>query len=249
MVWIAAAKVDGRYVTEHILVVEDDRPTRDLIARYLIDNHFRVSTAVTGAQAEGALDAERVDLVVLDLNLPDQDGLMLAKKLLAEHDIPIVILTGRTEEMDRVLGLELGADDYVTKPFSPRELLARIRAVLRRGQGKPASRRAQGLRVYRFAGFELRSATRKLISPDRHEVELTGGEFSLLVALLNAPKQILSRDQLLEGSRMYDDVYDRSIDVQILRLRRKIETNPSEPRLIRTERGAGYYLDCEVEVS
>jgi len=122
-------------VTEHILVVEDDRPTRDLIARYLTDNHFRVSTAVTGAQGESALGGDPVDLVVLDLNLPDQDGLMLAKRLLAEHDIPIVILTGRTEEMDRVLGLELGADDYVTKPFSPRELLARIRAVLRRTQG------------------------------------------------------------------------------------------------------------------
>ena len=236
-------------MTEHILVVEDDRPTRDLIARYLTDNHFRVSTAVTGAQGESALGGDPVDLVVLDLNLPDQDGLMLAKRLLAEHDIPIVILTGRTEEMDRVLGLELGADDYVTKPFSPRELLARIRAVLRRTQGKPGSRRAQVLRVYRFAGFELRSGTRKLISPVGREVELTGGEFSLLVAFLNAPKQILSRDQLLEGSRMYDDVYDRSIDVQILRLRRKIEGNPSEPQLIRTERGAGYYLDCEVEVS
>ncbi len=236
-------------MTEHILVVEDDRPTRDLIARYLTDNHFRVTTAVTGAEGEGTLGRDSVDLVVLDLNLPDQDGLMLAKRLLAERDIPIVILTGRTEEMDRVLGLELGADDYVTKPFSPRELLARIRAVLRRTQGKPGSRRTQGLRVYRFAGFELRSGTRKLISPAGSEVELTGGEFSLLAAFLNSPKQILSRDQLLEGSRLYDDVYDRSIDVQILRLRRKIESNPSEPQLIRTERGAGYYLDCEVEVS
>jgi DNA-binding response OmpR family regulator len=236
-------------VSEHILVVEDDRPTRDLIARYLTDNHFRVSTALTGAEGEGTLGRDPVDLVVLDLNLPDQDGLMLAKRLLAEHDIPIVILTGRTEEMDRVLGLELGADDYVTKPFSPRELLARIRAVLRRTQGKPGSRRAQALRVYRFAGFELRSGTRKLISPAGGELELTGGEFSLLVAFLTSPKQILSRDQLLEGSRLYDDVYDRSIDVQILRLRRKIEANPSEPQLIRTERGAGYYLDCEVEIS
>jgi len=236
-------------VTEHILVVEDDRPTRDLIARYLTDNHFRVSTAVTGVDGEGALQRDPVDLVVLDLNLPDQDGLMLAKRLLAEHDIPIVILTGRTEEMDRVLGLELGADDYVTKPFSPRELLARIRAVLRRTQGKPGSRRALALRVYRFAGFELRSGTRKLFSPAGSEVDLTGGEFSLLVAFLNSPRQILSRDQLLEGSRLYDDVYDRSIDVQILRLRRKIESDPSEPQLIRTERGAGYYLDCDVEVT
>ena len=236
-------------MTEHILVVEDDRATRDLIARYLAENHFRVSTAVTGAEGERALDGDPVDLVVLDLNLPDQDGLMLAKKLLAERDIPIVMLTGRAEEMDRVLGLELGADDYVTKPFSPRELLARIRAVLRRAKSKPGTRRGQALRVYRFAGFELRSGTRKLVSPAGKELTLTGGEFSLLMTFVNAPRQILSRDQLLEGSRMYDDVYDRSIDVQILRLRRKIETNASEPALIRTERGAGYFLDCEVEVT
>jgi two-component system OmpR family response regulator len=234
-------------VTQHILVVEDDRATCDLIAQYLSDNHFRVSTAVTGVEAEQALHGDAMDLVVLDLNLPDQDGLMLAKKLVAESDIPIVMLTGRTDEMDRVLGLELGADDYVTKPFSPRELLARIRAVLRRARGKPGGRREQSLRVYRFGGFELRTGTRKLISPDGKELELTSGEFSLLAAFLKSPQQILSRDQLLEASRLYDDVYDRSIDVQILRLRRKLEKDPSEPQLIKTERGAGYYLDCEVE--
>jgi DNA-binding response OmpR family regulator len=234
--------------TQHILVVEDDRATRELIAQYLGENHFSVSLAVTGAEAELALAANAVDLVILDLNLPDQDGLMLAKKLLTERDIPIVMLTGRTEEMDRVLGLELGADDYVTKPFSPRELLARVRAVLRRAQSKPEGRRDQGLRVYRFAGFELRTGTHKLISPTGGELELTSGEFSLLAAFLKSPQQILSRDQLLEASRLYDDVYDRSIDVQILRLRRKIEQDPAEPRLIKTERGAGYYLDCAVEV-
>jgi two-component system, OmpR family, response regulator len=235
-------------VSQHILVVEDDRATRELISQLLGDNHFRVTTAVTGAQAEQALTGEGVDLVILDLNLPDQDGLMLARKLREGRDIPIVMLTGRGEEMDRVLGLELGADDYITKPFSPRELLARIRAVLRRAQAKPGSRRDEGLRVYRFAGLELRTGTRKLVSPEGKELELTSGEFSLLAAFLRAPQQILSRDQLLEASRLYDDVYDRSIDVQILRLRRKIESNPSEPQLIKTERGAGYYLDCDVEV-
>lgn len=235
-------------MTQHILVVEDDRATRDLISGYLVDNHFRVSTAATGRDAEHIAAGGKVDLVVLDLNLPDQDGLMLAKKLRGEQDIPIVMLTGRSEEVDRVLGLELGADDYITKPFSPRELLARVRAVLRRAQGKPESRRADSLRIYRFAGFELRTGTRKLITPAQTEVELTSGEFSLLSALVKSPRKILSRDQLLEASRMYDDVYDRSIDVQILRLRRKVETNPSEPQLIRTERGAGYYLDCDVEV-
>jgi two-component system OmpR family response regulator len=236
-------------VTQHILVVEDDRPTSDLISQYLGENHFRVSTAATGTQAEQALGGDAVDLVILDLNLPDQDGLMLAKKLLAERDIPIVMLTGRGDEMDRVLGLELGADDYVTKPFSPRELLARIRAVLRRAQATPGgARREHALRTYCFAGFELRTGTRKLISPEGKELELTSGEFALLATFLKSPQQILSRDQLLEGSRLYDDVYDRSVDVQILRLRRKIEQNAAEPQIIKTERGAGYYLDCGVEV-
>jgi DNA-binding response OmpR family regulator len=143
--------------------------------------------------------------------------------------------------------LELGADDYLTKPFSPRELLARIRAVLRRAQAGRAERRNTELRAYRFAGWELRTGTRRLISPEGKDVTLTSGEFSLLVAFLKAPRQVLSRDRLLEATRLYDDVYDRSIDVQILRLRRKIERDPAEPSLIRTERGAGYYFDCEVE--
>jgi DNA-binding response OmpR family regulator len=160
------------------------------------------------------------------------------------------MLTGRIEEVDRVLGLELGADDYITKPFSPRELLARIRAVLRRTQGsKTGARREAGLRAYRFAGWELRTGTRKLVSPEGKSIQLTSGEFSLLVAFVQAPRQILSRDQLLEATRLYDDVYDRSIDVQILRLRRKLEVNPAEPTLIKTERRAGYYLDVDVETA
>jgi DNA-binding response OmpR family regulator len=233
-------------VSQRILVVEDDPSTRDLISQYLAENHFEVECAATGAVAEASIRKQTVDLVLLDLNLPDQDGLLMARKLTGEHSIPVVILTGRADEMDRVLGLELGADDYVTKPFSPRELLARVRAVLRRAQSRPGPR-TQPLRLYRFAGFELRMGTRKLITPRGKQLDLTGGEFSLLAAFLKSPQQILSRDQLLEASRLYDDVYDRSIDVQILRLRRKIEDDPSQPRLIKTERGAGYYLDCKVE--
>jgi DNA-binding response OmpR family regulator len=233
----------------HILVVEDDAATRDLLEQYLGDYKFRVTPAATAAEAETRLTEEIVDLVVLDLNLPDGDGLALARRLRDTSSIPIVILTGRADEVDRVLGLELGADDYVTKPFSPRELLARLRAVLRRAQGAPAGRRVQELRAYRFAGWELRMGTRRLISPDGKSVQLSSGEFSLLAAFLKAPRQILSRDQLLEATRLYDDVYDRSIDVQILRLRRKIETDPSEPKLIKTERGAGYFFDADVETA
>jgi len=231
----------------HILVVEDDAATRDLLAQYLGDYKFQVSLAATAAEGERQLTEEVVDLVVLDLNLPDGDGLALARKLRDSSNIPIVILTGRADEVDRVVGLELGADDYVTKPFSPRELLARVRAVLRRAQATPASRREQALRAYRFAGWELRMGTRRLISPEGNAVALSSGEFSLLAAFLRSPRQILSRDQLLEATRLYDDVYDRSIDVQILRLRRKIEADPAEPKLIRTERGAGYFFDADVE--
>jgi two-component system, OmpR family, response regulator len=231
----------------HILVVEDDTATRDLLEQYLADYKFRVTPAATAAEAEKRLAEEVVDLVVLDLNLPDGDGLALARKLRDTSSIPIVILTGRADEVDRVLGLELGADDYVTKPFSPRELLARLRAVLRRAQGAPAGRRAHELRAYRFADWELRMGTRKLISPDGKPVQLSSGEFSLLAAFLKSPRQILTRDQLLEATRLYDDVYDRSIDVQILRLRRKIEVDATEPKLIKTERGAGYFFDADVE--
>jgi len=231
----------------HILVVEDDAATRDLLAQYLGDYKFQVSLAATAAEGERQLTEEVVDLVVLDLNLPDGDGLALARKLRDSSSIPIVILTGRADEVDRVVGLELGADDYVTKPFSPRELLARVRAVLRRTQSTPASRREQALRAYRFGGWELRMGTRRLISPEGNAVQLSSGEFSLLAAFLKSPRQILSRDQLLEATRLYDDVYDRSIDVQILRLRRKIEADPAEPKLIRTERGAGYFFDADVE--
>jgi len=233
----------------HILVVEDDPATRELLAQYLSDYKFQVSLAATAAEGERRLTEEVVDLVVLDLNLPDGDGLALARKLRDGSNIPIVILTGRADEVDRVVGLELGADDYVTKPFSPRELLARVRAVLRRAQATPASRREHALRAYRFAGWELRMGTRRLISPEGKAVQLSSGEFSLLAAFLKAPRQILSRDQLLEATRLYDDVYDRSIDVQILRLRRKIEADPAEPKLIRTERGAGYYFDADVETA
>jgi DNA-binding response OmpR family regulator len=234
-------------VEAHILVVDDDVAIRELIKEYLAENNFQVSLAETGADMDKVLSAEIVDLVILDLKLPDEDGLAIARRLRESLDLPIIILTGRKEEVDRVMGLELGADDYVTKPFSNRELLARVRAVLRRTEGKRATRRGEKVRAFRFSGWELNTGTRKLRSPDGRNVELTNSEYALLVAFLKPPGRILSRDQLLESSRLHDDIYDRSIDVQILRLRRKVEESPNQPKLIKTERGAGYYLDSPVE--
>jgi two-component system, OmpR family, response regulator len=231
----------------HILVVDDDAAIRDLVREYLSEHDYKVSVAETGGDMDKVLAAEHVDLVILDLKLPDEDGLAIARRLRESLDLPIIILTGRKEEADRVMGLELGADDYVTKPFSQRELMARIKAVLRRTEQKRDSRRQETVRMYRFSGWELTTGTRRLKSPDARNVELTNSEYALLVAFLRAPQKILSRDQLLESSRLHDDIYDRSIDVQILRLRRKVEESPNQPKLIRTERGSGYYLNSAVE--
>jgi two-component system OmpR family response regulator len=231
----------------HILVVDDDAAIRELIREYLAENDFKVSVAETGADMDRVLGAEVVDLVILDLKLPDEDGLAIARRLRESLDLPIIILTGRKDEADRVMGLELGADDYVTKPFSQRELLARIKAVLRRTESKREARRGESVRMYKFAGWELNTGTRRLKSPAGVAVDLTNSEYALLVAFLRSPQRVLSRDQLLEASRLHDDIYDRSIDVQILRLRRKIEESPNSPSLIKTERGAGYYLNSTVE--
>ncbi|MGE0316169.1 MAG: response regulator [Lautropia sp.] len=242
---------DGRppAAPQHILVVDDDPALRALLLEYLGDHEMRVTAVANGAGLFAAIDHEAIDLVVLDVRLPGEDGLALARRLRARSAVPIVLLTGRAEEADRVMGLELGADDYVTKPFSPRELLARIRAVLRRyRQVEVPARRGDKRRAFRFAGWELNLRTRKLLAPDGRKLELSNGEFSLLAAFCGAPQRVLSRDQLLGLSRLHDaEVYDRTIDVQILRLRRKIEVEPSNPTLIRTERGAGYLLDAPVD--
>jgi two-component system OmpR family response regulator len=232
----------------HVLVVDDDPTIRELVADYLGANEIRVSAVPDGAAMQVALQKEVVDLVVLDLKLKGEDGMALARKLRDQSAIPIVMLTGRAEEADRVMGLELGADDYLTKPFSPRELLARIRTILRRRRAEVHQGKPEGIRAYRFDGWELNLNTRRLVSPAGKAVALSNGEFSLLVVLLGAPSRILSRDQLLDLSRLHnDEVYNRSVDVQIMRLRRKIETDPAEPRYIRTERGAGYVFGVPVE--
>jgi two-component system, OmpR family, response regulator len=234
----------------HILVIDDDPQIRALLQEYLAENGLRVSVASTSDEMSKILADEAVDLVVLDLRLAGEDGLAIARSLRDQSSIPIVMLTGVRDEADRVMGLELGADDYVTKPFSPRELLARIRTVLRRTKNAvPGSARQREIRAYRFGAFELNLRTRRLKQINGGEIVLTNGEFNLLAALLSTPERILTRDQLLEASRVYDnEVYDRAIDIQVLRLRRKLESDPSKPQLIVTERGAGYMFCAPVEV-
>jgi len=233
----------------HILVVDDDVDLRQMIAEYLRDYELRVSGVPDGAAMREAMKREVVDLVLLDLKLPSEDGMTLARELRENSNVPIIILTGRKDDVDRIMGLEFGADDYLTKPFNLRELLARIRTILRRAQSHAVSYvQGPALRALRFAGWELDLRSRRLLSAEGERVELTHAEFTLLTAFLGAPERILSREQLLELSRGSDEnVFDRSIDVQILRLRRKIESDPSRPKLIRTERGAGYFFDAQVE--
>jgi DNA-binding response OmpR family regulator len=233
----------------HVLAIDDDPSMRQLIADYLTDNDIQVTALGSGRDIGDVMARHTIDLVILDLKLPGEDGMQIARSLRAESDVPIIMLTGRKDEADRVMGLELGADDYLTKPFSPRELLARIRALLRRSRSRETV--AEGLsriRAYRFAGWELNVRLRRLKSPQGETIPTTNSEFNLLVAFLAAPQRVLSREQLLELSRLHDDeVYDRSVDVQVGRLRRKIEPKGARTQLIRTERGAGYVFTAPVE--
>jgi DNA-binding response OmpR family regulator len=234
-----------------ILAVDDDPSIREMVRDYFAKNDFEVVTASNGTEMRAALESGGVDLVLLDVRLPGEDGFGLARELRSRSSVPIIMLTAQGEEIDRILGLELGADDYLTKPYSPRELLARVRAVLRRHDLIPGSaeRSTPTVRTYRFDGWELNTGTRRLLSPKKERVELTNSEYTLLVALLRSPRKILSRDQLLDGTRVHADIFDRSIDVQILRLRRKIEADANEPKLIRTERGVGYFFDADVSTT
>jgi DNA-binding response OmpR family regulator len=235
-------------VLPHVLAIDDDPTIREAIADYLGQYDFRVTTVADGRAMQAVFDQEVVDLVVLDLNLQAEDGMALARRLRDDSAIPIIMLSGRCEEADRVMGLELGADDYLTKPFSLRELLARIRALLRRRRPEMQQGRPEGIRAYRFDGWELKLSTRRLRNRDGQAVPLSNGEFGLLVVFLGAPHRILSRDQLLDMSRLHsDDVYNRSINTQVMRLRRKLETEPATPRYILTERGAGYVFSVPVE--
>jgi DNA-binding response OmpR family regulator len=237
-------------LTAHILAVDDDPSVRKVICNYLGDNDIRVTALASGREIADVMAREVIDLLVLDWRLPGEDGLAIARRLRAESKVPIIMLTGRKDEADRVMGLELAADDYLTKPFSPRELLARIRALLRRTRERQTvADVVQKIRAYRFAGFELNVRLRRLAAPGGANVPLTNSEFNLLAAFVGAPQRVLSRDQLLGLSRLHnDEVYDRSIDVQVARLRRKMQPGEDAAEIIRTERGAGYVFTAAVEI-
>lgn len=234
---------------EHILVVDDDEGIRRLLADYLNKNGYRSTAVAEGKAAAAVLAQSRVDLIVLDLMLPGEDGLTLCRNLRARSNIPIIILTARGEETDRIVGLEMGADDYVAKPFNPRELLARIKGVLRRAGMLPQNLRADdATRIY-FAGWVLDIATRNLIAADSTVVALSGAEYKLLRVFLAHPNRVLSRDMLMDLTAGREiDAFERSIDVQISRLRQRLEDDAREPAIIKTVRGEGYVLAATVRV-
>jgi two-component system OmpR family response regulator len=232
----------------HILVVDDHRDIRESLARYLRKNGLRASVAENAAQARKFLKAAAVDLVVLDIMMPGEDGLSLCRHLMESESIPVILLTAMAEETDRIIGLEIGADDYVTKPFNPRELLARVRAVLRRSSQVPRERDPVESDCLSFAGWTLDVPRRLLTGSDGVAVPLSTGEYQLLVAFLKRPRMVLSRDQLLDlTSGRSPGVFDRSIDNQVSRLRRKIEADPRNPELIKTVWGGGYTFTADVE--
>jgi two-component system, OmpR family, response regulator len=237
----------GRQV--NVLLVEDDRAIRQMIENYLTENNMRVASATDRNGVVRHFTPDEPSLVILDLQLGKDDGLDLLRAIRSRSDVPIIITTGhRRDEVDRVVGLELGADDYLTKPFGLRELLARIRAVLRRRQvGLAAARREAAQGCCRFGRWQLDRRLRRLTDSNGAPVPLTKAEYALLVAFLDAAQRPLSREYLLQATRKHEDVFDRSIDVQVLRLRRKLETDASMPRVIRTERGVGYVFDIPVE--
>jgi two-component system OmpR family response regulator len=232
-----------------VLVVEDDPALQRMILNYFSENNIRTLVASGRQEMVSQLDNTVVSLVILDLRLGQEDGLDLLREIRSSSDLPVIIITGhRCDDIDRVVGLELGADDYLTKPFNLRELLARVRAVLRRfdtGRAAPARDPERG--HFRFSGWQLDRKTRRLTDPGGAAVALTKGEYALLLAFLTAPQRPLSREHLLQATRVHEDVFDRSIDVQILRLRRKLERDPSAPRVIQTERGVGYVFAVAVE--
>lgn len=232
----------------HILVVDDDLEIRQLLQAYLEQNGYRVTTVGDGRQMNRILEEQRIDLVVLDLMLPGADGLELCRNLRVTSKIPIIMLTARGDEMDRILGLEMGADDYLPKPFNPRELLARIKVVLRRTTALPFDQQEPSSQAIHFAGWTLDPIARNLESAAGGVVPLSGAEYRLLKVFLDHPNRVLNRDQLLDLTQGREaDPFDRSIDVLISRLRRRLEDDPKDPGIIKTVRGEGYVFTVQVK--
>ena len=259
MIWgcvcFEGAIVGDMETTPHILIVDDDREIRDLLGRFLDKHGLRTTTVADGREMKKALADWNIDLIVLDLMLPGEDGLTLCRNLRAESKMPIIMLTAMGEETDRIIGLEMGADDYLAKPFNPRELLARVRSVLRRLAAMPKTEVGQSdvpteIQRYTFRDWQFDVLSRTLTSPDGDTVTLSSGEFNLLKALVEHPNRVLSRDQLLDFTHGMDTpAFDRSVDVQVVRLRKKIEPNPQKPEFIKTVRNAGYIFATKVERS
>jgi len=234
---------------DHILIVDDDAEIRSLLGEYLRKNGYETSVAGDGKGMRALLARRRVDLIVLDLMLPGEDGLTLCRTLRAESDTPVIMLTARGEETDRIVGLEMGADDYLAKPFSPRELLARIKSVLRRYRSLPLNLRADEAREIGFAGWRLDTVGRHLVASDGTIGPLSGAEYRLLRVFLSHPNHVLTRDQLMLLSKGHEaDPLDRSIDIAVSRLRHRLGDDPAEPSIIKTVRGEGYVLAVAVEV-
>ena len=234
----------------HILIVDDDRDIRNLLAEQLQDAGYRVSTAADGIEMRGRLSRSAADLIILDLNLPREDGLTLCRQLRAKSNTPVIMLTARGEPIDRIVGLEMGADDYLPKPFEPRELLARIRSVLRRAHALPENLEPLSARKTMFNGWTFDLEQRHLVDPDGRVVMLSGAEFRLLRVLIQHANRVLSREQLLAlGGVRQTESLDRAVDLQISRLRNKLRDDPRAPGLIKTVRSEGYVLSASVTVA
>ena len=231
----------------HILIVEDERSVRDPLASYFKSNGFRVAQASHALEARHLLGRYKFDLVILDIMMPGEDGLSLCRSIREKLDIPTVLLTAKAEETDRIIGLEMGADDYVVKPFAPRELLARVKAILRRAHSVPSGRRVPPNKTLQFDTWRLKTGERHLIGEDEVVVPLSTGEFNLLLVFLEHPQVVLTRDQLLDLAQGREaTAFDRSIDNMISRVRKKIEPNPKNPSYIKTVWGGGYCFTAEV---
>jgi len=233
---------------DHILIVDDDKEIRALLGDYLQKNGFRVTAVADGRAMQAALEGDPVSLIVLDLMLPGEDGLVLCRNIRAGSDVPVMMLTAKGDDMDRIVGLEMGADDYLAKPFNPRELLARIKSILRRAKVRSDHLKPEEASVVRFSGWRLDTLSRQLTSPEGVAVPLSGAEYRLLRVFVDHANRVLNRDQLMDlcrGRELFP--FDRSIDVQVSRLRQRLGDDAKEPLLIKTIRGEGYMLAARVE--